>query len=116
MDRGNGFWPSRKLPVPHLPPHAFIQSLRVAGDDPSSICRANDDRFFETIPVAVNSIADHGVVDDDEAAPPVDRHAIAGMLGHSVARTSELYAHHHPDHLKNARASLEQKRATRPIS
>lgn len=32
---------------------------------------------------------------------------IAGYLGHSVSRTTELYAHHHPDFLKGARAAFE---------
>jgi integrase len=33
---------------------------------------------------------------------------IAGMLGHSEARTTELYAHHHPDYMNNARRALER--------
>jgi integrase len=32
---------------------------------------------------------------------------IAGYLGHSEARTTELYAHHHPDFMKAARAAFE---------
>ena len=32
---------------------------------------------------------------------------IAGYLGHSHARTTELYSHHHPDHLERARAALD---------
>lgn len=32
---------------------------------------------------------------------------IAGWLGHTDARTTELYAHHHPDHLTNARRALD---------
>ena len=28
-------------------------------------------------------------------------HAIGGMLGHSDPRTTKLYAHHHPDHLRD---------------
>jgi integrase len=34
---------------------------------------------------------------------------IAGYLGHSETRTTELYAHHHPDYLKQARAALERQ-------
>jgi integrase len=34
---------------------------------------------------------------------------ISGYLGHSVARTTELYAHHHPDYLSEARAAMERK-------
>jgi integrase len=37
----------------------------------------------------------------------VPMHQIAGYLGHSVARTTELYAHHHPDHMQQAVAALE---------
>src|SRR5262249_44030243 len=32
----------------------------------------------------------------------VSLHTIAGYLGHSHERTTELYAHHHPDYLKAA--------------
>tara|TARA_R110002110_G_scaffold339227_1_gene549652 strand:+ start:4444 stop:5472 length:1029 start_codon:yes stop_codon:yes gene_type:complete len=32
---------------------------------------------------------------------------IAGFLGHSHERTSELYSHHHPDHLSRAREALD---------
>lgn len=32
----------------------------------------------------------------------IDIFMIAKMLGHSVAKTSELYAHHKPDYLKAA--------------
>lgn len=32
---------------------------------------------------------------------------IAGYLGHSESRTTELYAHHHPDFMKTARAAFE---------
>lgn len=32
---------------------------------------------------------------------------IGGYLGHSEQRTTELYAHHHPDYLKGARAAFE---------
>lgn len=32
---------------------------------------------------------------------------IAGYLGHSHERTSELYSHHHPDHLSRAREALD---------
>jgi integrase len=37
----------------------------------------------------------------------VPLHQIAGYLGHSVARTTELYAHHHPDFMEDARAAFE---------
>jgi len=33
---------------------------------------------------------------------------IAGYLGHSEQRTTELYAHHHPDFMKNARKAFER--------
>jgi integrase len=39
----------------------------------------------------------------------VDLWQIAGWLGHSVARTSELYAHHHPKYLEQARAALQRR-------
>jgi len=37
---------------------------------------------------------------------------IAGWLGHSLAETTELYAHHHPDHLANARTALDRRERT----
>jgi len=40
----------------------------------------------------------------------VPMHQIAGYLGHSVARTTELYAHHHPDYMREAKAALERPR------
>jgi hypothetical protein len=39
----------------------------------------------------------------------VPMHQIAGYLGHSVARTTELYAHHHPDYMREAKAALERR-------
>jgi integrase len=33
---------------------------------------------------------------------------IAGYLGHSEERTTELYAHHHPDYMRNARQAFER--------
>ena len=39
----------------------------------------------------------------------VDLHQIAGWLGHSNARTTELYAHHHPGYLDGARQALEAR-------
>lgn len=40
----------------------------------------------------------------------VDLWSIAGWLGHSDTRTTELYAHHHPEYLTAARAALERPR------
>jgi integrase len=37
----------------------------------------------------------------------VHMHEIAGWLGHSAQRTTELYAHQHPDYLQNARRALD---------
>jgi integrase len=39
----------------------------------------------------------------------VDLHQIAGWLGHSNERTTELYAHHHPDHFAAAKRAIEGK-------
>jgi integrase len=44
----------------------------------------------------------------------VPMHQIAGYLGHSVARTTELYAHHHPDYMREAKAALERVGAITP--
>lgn len=34
---------------------------------------------------------------------------VGGWLGHSDARTTALYAHHHPDHLNEARAAMSRR-------
>src|SRR5262249_17024045 len=43
----------------------------------------------------------------------VDRWQVAGWLGHTMARTTELYAHHHPDHFAAARRALDTRAQTR---
>ena len=40
----------------------------------------------------------------------VDLHQIAGWLGHSNERTTELYAHHHPNHFAAAKRAIERRR------
>ena len=37
----------------------------------------------------------------------VDRHEIAGWLGHSYERTAELYSHHHPDYFSSAKRAFD---------
>ena len=39
----------------------------------------------------------------------VDLHKIGGWLGHSDARTTALYAHHHPDYQEDARRALDRR-------
>ena len=39
----------------------------------------------------------------------VDMWMIAGWLGHSVQKTTELYAHHHPDYMTDAADALESR-------
>ncbi|WP_103729928.1 site-specific integrase [Novosphingobium sp. HII-3] len=39
----------------------------------------------------------------------VAMHEIAGWLGHTTARTTELYAHHHPDFMENARRAADRR-------
>jgi integrase len=39
----------------------------------------------------------------------VPLYQIAGYLGHSEGRTSELYAHHHPEFMDEARAAFERR-------
>jgi integrase len=41
----------------------------------------------------------------------VDLWSIAGWLGQTQARTSELYAHHHTDHLADAKRAADRRRA-----
>jgi integrase len=44
-----------------------------------------------------------------QAQHGVDLRQIAGWLGHSDMRTTELYAHHHPDYLQDALAAVERR-------
>lgn len=39
----------------------------------------------------------------------VDLYQIAGWLGHTSERTTELYAHHPPDHFETARRAMERR-------
>jgi integrase len=39
----------------------------------------------------------------------VDLYQIAGWLGHTNERTTELYAHHHPDHFEAAKRAMERR-------
>lgn len=39
----------------------------------------------------------------------VDLYKLAGWMGHSYASTVELYAHHHPDFMEEAKAAAERK-------
>ena len=39
----------------------------------------------------------------------VPLHMIGGWLGHSDTRTTELYAHHHPDYMKDALAAFDRR-------
>lgn len=41
----------------------------------------------------------------------VDLHKLAGWLGQSYATTVELYAHHHPDFMDEAKAAAERRKA-----
>ena len=39
----------------------------------------------------------------------VPLHLIGGWLGHTDTRTTQLYAHHHPDHMSEAREALDRR-------
>ena len=39
-----------------------------------------------------------------------DLHTIGGMLGHSDPRTTKLYTHHHPEHLRDALDAFDRPR------
>ncbi|RYF23323.1 MAG: site-specific integrase [Oxalobacteraceae bacterium] len=45
-----------------------------------------------------------------QAQAGVDMHAIGGWLGHSSARTTEQYAHHHPDYFQAALTAADRRR------
>lgn len=44
-----------------------------------------------------------------QAGVPLDK--IGGWLGHSDARTTALYAHHHPDFMEEARNAADRRKA-----
>lgn len=44
-----------------------------------------------------------------QAGVPLDK--IGGWLGHSDARTTQLYAHHHPDFMEEARNAADRRKA-----
>jgi len=46
-----------------------------------------------------------------QAQAGVDLWKVAGWLGHSHTRTTQLYAHHHPDFMKEARQALDRRKA-----
>ncbi|WP_184123295.1 tyrosine-type recombinase/integrase [Roseospira marina] len=41
---------------------------------------------------------------------------VAGYLGHTMARTTELYAHHSPDHMNRAAAVLDGRSVTGSVT
>lgn len=43
----------------------------------------------------------------------MDLYTVGGMLGHSDPRTTQLYAHHSPDHLRGALAAFDRPRERR---
>lgn len=44
------------------------------------------------------------------AQESVDLHQIGGWLGHSDARTTEIYRHHHPDFMADAKRAADRRR------
>lgn len=44
-----------------------------------------------------------------QAQAGVSLHQIGGWLGHSDPRTTQIYAHHHPDHFRDSLAALERR-------
>jgi integrase len=95
---------------PHIPiPHPLLAALRRAHG------RASVKRAFGAaaaragIPDCTSHTLRH-TAGTWMAQRGVSMREIGGYLGHSETRTTELYAHHHPDYMKAARAAMERKR------
>jgi integrase len=106
---------------PHIPiPRPLLAALRRAhGRASSPYVIAYQGKKIASVKTAFNKAAERAGIPDCTshtlrhtagtwmAQRGVPIHEIGGYLGHSEAMTTELYAHHHPDYMKNARAAFE---------
>jgi integrase len=127
--------PGRRQTKKHRPivrvPRQLMAALRRAHSRSSSpyvISYLGDKVDHNNITFAFGTAATRAGFDD--VTPHVMRHTagtwmaqrgvplfhIAGYLGHSVATTTERYAHHHPDHQAEAVAALERRRKPAPTA
>ncbi len=95
----------------------FLRLARERGGDLGYVVNRNGERLGD-IKRAFASACDRAGIED--ASPHTLRHTvgtwmaqkgvpmfeIAGYLGQTVQRTTELYAHHHPDHMRRATEAL----------
>jgi integrase len=106
---------------PHIPvPRALLAALRRAHTRASSpyVVAFHGERI-KSVKTAFNKAAERAGIPDCTshtlrhtagtwmAQRGVPIHEIGGYLGHSESRTTELYAHHHPDYMQAARAAFE---------
>jgi integrase len=107
---------------PHIPvPRPLLAALRRAHRRASSpYVIAYQGRRLASVKRAFNAAAARAGIPDCTshtlrhtagtwmAQRGVSMREIGGYLGHSEARTTELYAHHHPDYMRAARAAFER--------
>jgi integrase len=113
--------PRTKKRRPHIPiPRALLSTLRRT--QPRSTAQyviAYEGERVKSITTGFNSAAARAGIPECTshtlrhtagtwmAQRGVSLREIAGYLGHSEARTTELYAHHHPDYMTAARKAFE---------
>jgi len=98
--------------------HWFLGHARLRGGDLGYVINRNGEPLGDIKRAFATACTTAGIVD---VTPHTLRHTagtwmaqrgvpmfeIAGYLGHSHERTSELYSHQHPDHLSRAREALD---------
>lgn len=110
----------------HLPiPKRLLTFLRLArkrGSDLGFVLHRDGERLDNMKRAFNSACADAGL---DDVTPHTLRHTcgtwlaqqgvpldkIGGWLGHSDARTTQLYAHHHPDFMEEARNAADRRKA-----
>jgi integrase len=114
--------PQTKKQRPIIPiPHPLLAALRRAQRRASStLVIAYRGKPVRDVKTGFNSAAERAQIPDCTshtlrhtagtwmAQRGVPLREIAGYLGHSEQRTTELYAHHHPDFMQNARRAFER--------
>lgn len=109
---------AKRRPIVPLHPKLREHLLRAHARATCPFVISHNGEPVGSIKTGFNSAADRAGIPD--CTPHMLRHTaavwmaragvplwqIGGILGHSESRTTELYVHHHPDHLKDAIRAL----------
>lgn len=100
----------------------FLRLARRRGSDLGFVINRDGERLDNTKRAFNSACADAGLQDVTphtlrhtcgtwmaQRGVPLDK--IGGWLGHSDARTTQLYAHHHPDFMEEARNAADRRKA-----